>query len=255
MQQISESEIFHACRVLFGSDLRLNHEFLNYLQPSGVRTAYRQKAKATHPDRFASSSTQVKSHQEKLFQNLNQAHEVVQNYLKQRKTTAGKKTPHRSRAKEYSQPYPHRSKHESKRFYQGMLPARPLQFAQFLYYRGLVPYAAVISAITWQRQQRPSMGEIARRWRWLSEQDISRILKPRAGFSRFGEQAEHLGLLKPIQVRTLLLHQRTQQKQIGRYFVDHNYITEKNLERLLKDLSAHNLRHRHGFSGQFYTRS
>jgi len=254
MPQISESEILHACRVLFGSDLHLNHDFLNYLQPSGVRTAYRQKAKTTHPDRFASSSIQIKSHQEKLFQNLNQAHEVVQSYLKQRSTVPGK-APHRTRSEEHSQPYPHGSKHGSKRFYQGLMPARPLQFAQFLYYRGLIPYAAVISAITWQRQQRPSMGEIARRWRWLSEHDISRILKPRAGFTRFGEQAERLGLLKPLQVRTLLLHQRSQQKQIGQYFVDQKYITEKTLERLLNDLSAHNRRHRHGFSGQFYTRS
>lgn len=254
MPQISESEIFHACRVLFGSDLHLNREFLNYLQPSGARTAYHQKAKTTHPDRFVSSCSRIKARQEKLFQSLNQAHEIVQNYLKQRNVTSGK-VDSRARASQYSRPYAQRSTQGANRFYQGPLPARPLQFGQFLYYRGLIPYVAVISAITWQRQQRPAMGEIARRWRWLSEQDISRILKLRSGFSRFGERAERLGLLKPLQVRTLLLHQRTHQKQIGRYFIDHNYITESTLERLLSELSEHNLKYRHGFSGQFYTRS
>lgn len=255
MQQISESEIFHACRVLFGADLHLSRDFLHYLQPSGVRTAYREKAKATHPDRFTRSCSNIKARQEKLFQNLNQAHEVVQHYLKQRSTTAAKGH-HHSQAGQKTHTYSQRSnKGTSNRFYRGPLPARPLQLGQFLYYQGLIPYAAVISAITWQRQQRPSLGDIAQRWRWLSEKDIDRILKMRTGFARFGERAQRLGLLNPLQVRTLLLHQRTHQKQIGRYFIDNNFISERMLERLLGKLSEHNLNYCHGFSGPFYSQS
>lgn len=254
MPQISDSEIFHACRVLFGSDLQLSRDFLSYLQPSGARTAYRQKAKKTHPDRFVRSSSTIKAKQEKLFQNLNQAHEIVQNYLKQRISTPTKPWAH-AHTSQSSRPFTKRSTQGTNRLYRGQLPARPLQFAQFLYYRGLIPYTAVISAITWQRQQRPALGEIARRWRWLTEKDINRILKLRSGFSRFGERAERLGLLNPMQVRTLLLHQRTRQQQIGRYFIEHNYIPESSLERLLGDLSNHNRQYRNGFSGQFYTRA
>jgi len=254
MQQISETEIIHACRVLFGSELHLSRDFLNYLQPSGARTAYRQKAKTTHPDRFVCSCSNTKAKQEKLFQNLNQAHEVVQKYLKQRESISAKIRSH-ANTRQYSRPHSKPSPAGKHRFYRGALPTRPLQIGQFLYYRGLIPYSAVISAITWQRQQRPSLGEIAQRWRWLNEIEIDRILKLRSGFSRFGERAEQLGLLNPLQVRTLLLHQRSNQKQIGRYFIENNYVTEKKLEHLLGELSEHNLKYIRGFSGQFYTRS
>lgn len=254
MQQIPESELFHACRVLFGSELHLSREFLNYLQPSGVRSAYRKKALDTHPDRFASSSTTVKAKQEKLFQSLNQAHETVQNFLKQRNKVFNEQIK-RTQPHEYSRPYANRSATKQSHLYSGPLPSRPLQLGQYLYYRGLVPYAAVISAITWQRRQRPSLGEIARRWRWLDDQDIERILKLRGGFSRFGERAERLGLLNQLQVRTLLLHQRTQQQQIGRYFVENDYITEQTLDTLLKEFSEHNHKYRHTTVGQSYNRS
>ncbi|HKJ05577.1 MAG TPA: J domain-containing protein [Geopsychrobacteraceae bacterium] len=254
MQQISESEILHACRVLFGSELHLSRGFLNYLQPSGARTAYRKKAMLTHPDRFVSSCSIILAKQKKLFQSLNQAHEVVQSYLRQRNIAPVDLRQH-PQAAQNSRPHRRRPTPDTNRFYRGTLPNRPLQLAQFLYYESLIPYAAVISAITWQRQQRPSVGQIAQRWRWLNDKDIDRILKLRSGFSRFGERAQQLGLLNPLQVRTLLLHQRANQKQIGRYFVDHGYITEKNLERLLDKLSEHNLKYRHGFSGQYYTRS
>lgn len=254
MPQIPESELFHACRVLFGSELHLSRDFLNYLQPSGVRTAYRKKAMDTHPDRFASSCTSVKAKQEKLFQSLNQAHEIVQNFLKQRNANPAEAFK-KAQPKHYSRPYAKRPSQGKSHVYNGPLPTRPLQLGQYLYYRGLIPYAAVISAITWQRRQRPSLGEIARRWRWLNDRDIERILKLRGGFSRFGERAERLGLLNPLQVRTLLLHQRTHQQQIGRYFVENNYLTEHALDVLLSELSEHNHKYRHASTGQFYNRS
>lgn len=252
MPQCSETEIIHACRVLFGPELHLSREFLNYLQPSGARSAYRKKAKLTHPDRFAGSGSSIKARQEKLFQHLNQAHETVQSYLKQRQA-APDTMRSQTRTGPSSRPESARPAAGGNRVYRGPLPARPLQLGQFLYYRGLIPYAAVIAAITWQRQQRPSLGEIARRWRWLDEKEIERILKLRSGYSRFGERAERLGLLNPLQVRTLLFHQRSRQKQIGRYFIEHNQITESRLDQLLAELAEHNLRYRHGFSGQCHT--
>ena len=82
MPQVTETEVFRACRTLFGPELQLNREFLSYLQPAGVRSAYRKKAKVTHPDRFALSAGATRSRQKRLFQDLNQAHETVQIYLK-----------------------------------------------------------------------------------------------------------------------------------------------------------------------------
>ena len=251
MPHFSESELFQACRVLFGSELNLNRDFLNYLQPSGVRTAFRKKAKATHPDRFAGSGQQFKNRYEKQFQHLNQAHQLIQSYLKQRNPQPAPIQPPRPTTPRTPRANPH--KENPQRLYRGPIPERPLQFGQYLYYRGLSPYAAVISAITWQRQQRPTVGEIARRWQWLTLKEINRILETKNGTSRFGEHAEHLGLLKPLQVRTLLFHQRSRQQQIGRYFIDRNLIPETALDGLLSDLAAHNRNHVGRRSNLFYT--
>jgi len=250
MPQVTETEVFRACRTLFGPELQLNREFLSYLQPAGVRSAYRKKAKATHPDRFALSAGATRSKQNRLFQDLNQAHETVQVYLKQRKrfSTMGN-TPSRqaySQASRRRQDPPHR--HTQR----GPLPARPLQFGLFLYHLGVIPFNAVISAIIWQRQQRPILGEIAKRWGWLDDEKISQIIGHRGGVFKFGERAEKLGFLSPLQVRTLLFHQRSKQQQMGHYFVSQGYFDEATLNQLLLQLAQHNQTYRNSFGGYYY---
>ena len=256
MPQISEAEVFRACRTLFGPELQLSRDFLHYLQPSGVRTAYRTKAMQTHPDRYAVSGAGVREKQQRLFQDLNQAHQTVQLYLKQRDLvqSAGN---FRSRPGGYSYQQPQQRRRQDRppcgsRYYRGPLPQRPLQFGLFLYYQGIVPFSAVITAITWQRQQRPVIGEIARRWGWLNEEQIAQILAYRNGFSKFGERAEQLGLLNSLQVRALLLHQRTRQQQMGRYFIEQGFFDEEALHSLLSNLAEHNQRYRQNYSGYFY---
>jgi len=165
MPQVTEAEVFRACRTLFGSELNLSRDFLHYLQPAGVRSAYRKKAKATHPDRFAVAAASTQEKQQRLFQDLNQAHETVQTFLKQRERVPTSSY-FRSRATTttYSQPKRRRQDRPYSKYYRGPLPTRPLQFGLFLYYLGIIPFNAVISAITWQRRQRPVLGEIAKRW-------------------------------------------------------------------------------------------
>ncbi len=251
MSQVTETEVFHACRTLFGSELQLSRDFLSYLQPAGVRSAYRKKAKITHPDRFAISAGANHTKQHRLFQDLNQAHQTVQTYLKQRKLF-----PTGNFSRRYSTYSPtkyqrHDPPERQKR--RGPLPARPLQFGSFLYYLGIIPFNAVITAITWQRQQRPALGEIAKRWGWLDDKNISEIISHRgSGFHKFGERAEQLGLLDSLQVRTLLFHQRSQQKQMGNYFVSQGYFDEITLNQLLLQLAEHNQPFRKGFGGHYY---
>ena len=253
MPQISEAEVFRACRTLFGPELQLNRDFLHYLQPAGARTAYRKKAKQTHPDRFAVATNLIRDKQQRLFQDLNQAHETVQIFLKQQKN----RLPGRNFRSSHSnyQPPPQRRRQDRppySRYYRGPLPPRPLQFGLFLYYLGIIPFSAVISAISWQRQQRPILGEIARRWGWLDDRQIKQVLAYRNGGSKFGERAEQLGLLSSLQVRAMLLHQRTRQQQMGQYFVEQGLFNEKNLNLLLGKLAEHNQTYRHSFSGQYY---
>jgi len=255
MPQISEAEVFRACRTLFGPDLQLSRDFLYYLQPSGVRTAYRIKAKQTHPDRYAVSTAHIREKQQRLFQDLNQAHQTVQLYLKQR-DLQHPASGARQRAGNYTYQQPQQRRRQDRppycRYYRGPLPPRPLQFGLYLYYLGIIPFTAVIAAITWQRQQRPILGDIARRWGWLNEEQVARIIAFRNGFSKFGERAEQLGLLSSLQVRALLLHQRTRQKQLGRYFIEQGFFDEEALNHLLSNLADHNQSYRQSYSGQYY---
>ncbi|MDA3903940.1 MAG: J domain-containing protein [Desulfuromusa sp.] len=250
MTQVTDTEVFRACRTLFGSKLQLDRDFLFYLQPAGVRSAYRKRAKTTHPDRFAVSSGDTRTKQHRMFQDLNQAHQTVLTYLKQRNLFSSANfscsystyTP----AKQRPQAPPDQQQRR------GPLPTRPLQFGLFLYYLGVIPFHAMIAVITWQRQQRPALGMIARRWGWLNEGNIQQIIHHRSGFRKFGERAEHLGLLNQRQVRTLLFHQRSQQKQMGQYFVEQGYFNEATLNQLLLQLAEHNQTFRNGFNSHYY---
>ncbi len=250
MAQITESEVFRACRTLFGPEFQLNRDFLYYLQPAGVRSAYRKKAKVTHPDRFAISAAGTRERQQRLFQDLNQAHETVQNFLKQRGriTLTGFS---RSRTS-YTQPKRRRQDRPFGKYYHGPLPTRPLQFGLFLYYLGIIPFTAVVSAIVWQRRQRPVLGDIAKRWGWLKDEQIKQVLNYRNGAYKFGERAEQLGLLTSLQVRALLLHQRTRQKQLGHYFIEQGFFDAEALNLVLTQLAEHNQTYRKDFSGHYY---
>ncbi|MCK4503300.1 MAG: J domain-containing protein [Desulfuromonadales bacterium] len=250
MPQVSEIEVFRACRTLFGTEIQLNQDFLVYLQPAGVRTAYRKKAKTTHPDCFAVATGATQTKQHRLFQDLNQAHQTVQSYLKQRKKFP---SGHFSRSHTaYTQAKRRRQDHTVKQRRHSPLPMRPLQFGQFLYYQGIIPFNAMITAITWQRRQRPALGEIAKRWGWLNDSDIKTIINYRNGIKKFGERAEQLGLLTPLQVRTLLFHQRSRQKQLGQYFIEQGYVDERTLNQQLLKLAEHNRTFSKGFMGNYY---
>jgi len=250
MPQVTETEVFRACRTLFGTELQLNKDFLSYLQPDGVRSAYRKKAKTTHPDRFAVSAIGTRKKQQRLFQDLNQAHQTVQVYLKQRKMFPSNYFSYSYPT--YPQPNRHRKGSPNQHQQRNFLPSRPLQFGLFLYYRRIIPFKAVIAAITWQRQQRPMLGAIAKRWGWLDDKSIHTIVNHRSGFRKFGERAEQLGLLSQRQIRTLLFHQRNQQKQMGHYFVEQGYFDEGTLNKFLLQLAEHNQTFRKGFSGHYY---
>ena len=51
MTVLSMTEVSKACGILFGPQVEVSLDFLKYLEPSGLKSAYRKKALETHPDR------------------------------------------------------------------------------------------------------------------------------------------------------------------------------------------------------------
>ncbi len=252
MSHISENEIIQACRTLFGPDIALSREFLDYLQPSGAKLAYRQKVKETHPDSFVDQDSQRQQEQTSLFQELLAAYETVSDFFKQRESGLWVAREEPRPRRQQPQPAPHRTwersaedgfGHSTKTSTKtGTLPLRPLEFGLFLYHQGIITYRQLIDALIWQRRQRPNLGDIAQRWGWLTQEDVRSILSYRGIFGRFGEKAVNLELLTKQQLNTLLFFQRSQQKKLGLFFVEHRIITVEDMENLVLEQKNHNAR-------------
>ena len=50
MTEVKENRITEACTILFGEEFAADTATLNYLQVSGIKTAFREKVKECHPD-------------------------------------------------------------------------------------------------------------------------------------------------------------------------------------------------------------
>ncbi len=245
---IQEIEAIEACRALFGEEVRRDREFLRYLQASGAKSAFRRQVKQTHPDRFADEAPAQQEKRAELFREVVRAYDLLRAFLQQRD-----RAPHPGAPPLRPQPAPAnpgppgaqggRSRNRNGHYYSGTIPARPLQIGIYLYYRGFIPYQALIEALVWQRRQRPNLGDIAIRWGWLDDAAIRAIFRSRLRSGRFGEKAVRLGFLKPFQVQTLLHYQRSLQKRLGEFFVEQGYLSDQTLEQLAAELKAHNARH------------
>lgn len=242
MYLTSETALFNACRTLFGKEVTPSREFLDYLQPSGAKTAFRIQAKSHHPDAHASASSQVRKQQAERFREVRQAYELIITFLEQRhrksqRAASSEPSPAPSYWRSYS-PRPRRQPGTALR--STRVPSIKLEFGMFAYYLGKVTYQQLIEALVWQRRQRPTLGVIARQWGWLSEGMVEQILAHRGQAVRFGKKAVELGHLKPQQVEALLQQQRALQTRIGQYFIDRGWLTKEGAELLRQSLERHN---------------
>lgn len=236
----SETALINACRTLFGQDVSLSREFLNYLQPSGAKTAFRNQAKTHHPDAHASSSTKVRKEQTERFREIRQAYDLIIAFLEKRHRN-DRTTSNSTATQAPQRNHMHRQRAPQKPQVRPLsVPAIPLEFGMFTYYQGKVTYLQLIEALVWQRRQRPTLGVIAQKWGWLSDIKVAQILSHRGRAARFGKKAVELGYLKPHQVESLLQHQRSLQQRIGHYFIAKGLLTEEEAERISQSLKNHN---------------
>lgn len=232
-------EVSEACRVLFGPEVEISVDFLKYLQPDGLRSAFRRKALETHPD-LSNAFQKEKRHMNDLFI------EVTSAYHKLRPLVGGK-APFLIQ-NDATESAPHHKKRAQKKhdfsrpINTKSIPKRKLLIGQFLYYSGLISWQSLIDAIVWQRKHRPRIGEIALKWNMLSDRDVQEILQWKGMKEKFGERALLMGYLNRFQLMALLGKQRNLKYPIGEYFVRQNILHSELVEIMVQKHRLHNKR-------------
>jgi hypothetical protein len=259
--QTTSSELFQACETIFGPEVNVSIDFLEYLQPISIKTAYRKRAFETHPDRAKALGSlardlntefiDVQQAYEKLllFVETNNESTVSTPFFNDFKTRQA--PPCRSPEKSsYTSSYQnarqqqkggqkkssHDQRYTNKRhkshpdhFYTGIVPKGRLMIGQFLYYSGLISWKTLIEAICWQRRQRPQIGQIAISWRMISSQDVIRILTDRTLNEKFGECALRIGYISNFELLALVGRQRQLQRPLGEYFITSGILSSTDL--------------------------
>lgn len=234
--QYCDTDLRSAGHVLFGMDVDLTKEFFSYLQTEGVKAAFRRRARETHPD-VIFGNHQEQAGASEAFHRVTEAYQILSSFVRKRDLNLVPRHPKRhatkNTAKEFGNPH----------YHTGDLPSHRLETGRYLYYLGIIPYQAILSAIVWQRKQRPPLGRIARNWGWLSDEAVRMVLYCREHTGHFGDKAIRHGLLTRHQLSQLLAYQRSCQKRIGDFFVNAGYLTDSEMERLARQLHIHNARH------------
>jgi len=230
----AEKEISDACQVLFGPSVIASVDFLNYLQPKGLKTAFRKKALETHPDRARVVGIDDEDIMNERFREVVRAYEKLNPLIK---------------AEERYIPRPEgvktntcceKQKKNADHFYESVLPKRKMLIGQFLYYSGIISWNALIEAIVWQRLQRPPIGRIALDWKLISPYEIKRTLTDRHFGEKFGECALRKGYITSYNLMALLGKQRILQRPIGEYFTDRSILSATEIEIIVEKLQSYN---------------
>lgn len=224
--QCNDATVIEACRTLFGSSAIVDKGFIVSIGHDELKSAFRKKAFETHPDLHGGTDVFHFRRQSDLFMKVREAHDVVLGYLQTRKRPMQESPGTKAAAAERS--------------FSGAVPPRRLEIGGFLYYSGCIPYAALIKALAWQKQQRPSVGALAKQWSWLKDEQIHTITTFHGQPRLFGERAVHFRFLTEFQVRVLLAHQRKMQKRLGEYFVEQGLLSRDKMEEMVEAQKRHN---------------
>jgi hypothetical protein len=252
---LTESKVFAAYRVLFAGVARVNISMLQAVELPEIKRAYRRRALDTHPDRFAACDENYRKVCTDRFIEASDAYETLNTYLALRdrgfefeQVDAGGCEPFRDKRPSESQSSQSGSDFGDRNedpfpfaFWERDMPRRYLRLGEFLYYSGVISWMRLIKALVWQKTQRPRIGEIAQRWRWLTESQIIWVLKDRRPGERLGEILLRRRMISPFQLNVLIWQQRKIQKPIGVYFVHQGLLTQKEILHYLQRQHIHNL--------------
>jgi len=242
MTDIEQQKIAEACSILFGSSFTFKIESLGYLQESGVKKAFRTRAKTCHPD-LASTPGYTEPAEGDFFE-IKEAYDfllrVVQNRSSLTLPRNGNFETFHDKAGSSSQP---RGEEPGFPFtyYSGPVPRRELKLGEFLYYRGLITWADLIEAIVWQRRYRPKLGTLSVKKELLTPEERDWILGicRDDGKTPFGTAAVREGLLDHSELKRLLILQKSL-FPFGRFFLDKGLILPEVLAAEAAEKSIHN---------------
>jgi hypothetical protein len=261
-------DITSAMQLLYGKRIRVTSDLLKGIKPEELKSIFRQKAFELHPDRALVLGKSPEEMSEK-FKDVKLAYEILREVLgnsleglpiasDQRPTPTNDTHPNQPagpRRKRQSAPGPPRDKHKQQQqkqhqwihepgthYWEADIPDTRLLFGQFLYYAGLIPWNNLISAITWQRRQRPSFGKIAKMWDYLNDDEIRKIIATRTAGEKLGESALRQGYLSHYQRSAVIGFQKWLQRPIGEFFQEIGILEEEEIVYLLKLLRKHNSR-------------
>jgi hypothetical protein len=249
-----KKELFRACSVLFGPEVSTDGNFLFHVQETGVKSAYRERALLTHPDRLRHLGDEECRKKMSLFIEASWAYEQLMDFIRKkhllRRPRARTPSGFSSSASAGPPPQGETCRSGRRRAARGSgsrpVPGRRLRLGQFLFFSGAISWQALIKAIVWQRRQRPRLGEIAQQWGWLREEQILTVAARRALGEPIGEAMARHGLLSRARLNILIIRQRQLQKALGEYFIQYGYFSKGTLDVLLEKFELHNsLIHRH----------
>lgn len=245
-------EILKACNILFGSDIEFSLEFLYYIQLSGIKSAYRKRARETHPDLNEEARCDAPDPMDHTgkFVEANWAYERLNDFVGVRDTQHARRTYH-ARMQHPSPPkYTHQrqkvkkwAKHKVKTpelFHKGIMPERRLMFGEYLFYTKQVSWEDIVRALVWQRGQRPKFGRIAQDRGLLHRRELLSAIRERRVGEPIGQTLIRLGVMKASEVDGIVEQQSLMHKPIGMYFLSKGLFDEGKLTELLVTFHQHN---------------
>ncbi len=238
---ISKESLLDYYNVLFGNCTDLSYEALREIQPSELKAAYRKKVFETHPDRSQIVGRDKYIMNQEFIKAATAYEQLISIIENKNKIILNEK----SNVKNSGPQYYSNKDVFSDHYYTGSMPKRKLLTAQFLYYSGLISWKMLVNSISWQKRQRPPVGQIAVSWGMLSPIDIKIILQSRAIEGRFNdkfcEYALSKGYISLFERMALLGKQRSLQRPIGEYFTKvEETLSGKKIDLFLEKMWAHN---------------
>ncbi len=231
-------EVASALRLLYGDQVTVRAESLGQIDPAGLKNAFRKRAMELHPDRARILGRNSDELSER-FKDVQTAYAKLSNMLSSSQKHA---EDFRKTARPARRSGNHWAGTPGAHYWQANIPMSRLLFGQFLYYSGLVTFNEMVSAITWQRQQRPNFGKIARMWYYLTGSQIDAIITTREPREKIGDAATRLGYLSLFQRNAVIGFQKWLQRPIGEYFQEIGILEEEEIAYLIKLLKKHNAR-------------